>query len=363
MKRRHRLCVALLLFPTLMFAQTAASPSGKGAAASAVSGVSSPVMSAAARSRARQVFTYFESGQAAPLYAAFSPEMKKAQTLAKVTSTEKGLSSQLGREEKMLGENFAPDLTSKVTVYSRLSQFSRSKEPIFVLIAIDEQSQVATIQFRPAPPVPANRFDDYKDSTRLKLPFSGEWFVLQGGNEVFQNANVYREPERFSMVFTVLKDGQAFSGDGTKNEQFYCFGQPVAAPADGTVVMVNDSFLDNLPGRSEQVMPNGNRVLIYHGHNEYSLLLHLKQGSIKVKARDKVKQGDVVGECGNSGSSAAPHLEYRLQNTNGRPYPATLPTQFVGYVADGKPVESGLPLRGQYVSNSPEATSPTAEKK
>ena len=34
---------------------------------------------------------------------------------------------------------------------------------------------------------------------------------------------------------------------------------------------------DSLPGRPEQVMPTGNRVLISHGNQEYSLLMHLKQ--------------------------------------------------------------------------------------
>jgi len=320
-------------------------------------------MSAAAKARARQVFGYFESGQSAQLFAAFSPQMKKVSSSAKVTTMAKEVTTQWGREEKMLGENFAPELLSKNTVYSRFSQFAKSKTLVFTAIAIDEQGQVAIIQPRPVPPAPGNRYSDYTVKTKLMLPFSSEWFVYQGGRDIYQNSNALRDAERYSLVFTVLKDGQPFSGDGTRNDQFYCYGQPVAAPADGTVVMVNDTYADNLPGRSEQVMPNGNRVLLSHGHQEYSLLLHLKQGSIKVKSGDKVKQGDVVGECGNSGNSPAPHLEYRLQNSRGVPYPFTLPAEFVNYTADGKPVEKGEPVRGQYVRNSIEAVPPAAEKK
>ena len=320
-------------------------------------------MSAAAKSRARQLYGYFESGQSAQLFAAFSQKLKKATSAAKVATMEKEMSTQMGHEEKMLGENFAPDLLSKITVYSRFSQFTKSKEPLFTVVLVDEQGQVAMIQPRPMPPAPGNRYTDYKVKTKLMLPFTGEWFVYQGGREIYQNSDAYRDAERYSMVFTVLKDGQAFSGDGTKNEQFYCYGAPVAAPADGTVVMVNDTFADNLPGRPEQVMPNGNRVLISHGHQEYSLLLHLKQGSVKVKSGDKVKQGDVVAECGNSGNSPAPHLEYRLQNSKGVPFPLTLPAQFVDYVADGKAVASGEPVRGQFVRNATEAAPAAAEKK
>ena len=46
-----------------------------------------------------------------------------------------------------------------------------------------------------------------------------------------------------------------------------------------------------------------------------------------------MKQGEVIGECGNSGSSFAPHVEYSLQNTRGFPLPKTMPAQFVNYTA------------------------------
>ena len=128
-------------------------------------------------------------------------------------------------------------------------------------------------------------------------------------------------------------------------------------------MLVNNSFTDNLPGRSDQIMPAGNRVLISHGNQEYSLLMHLKQDSIKVKTGAKVKRGDIVAECGNSGASPAPHLEYRLQNSRGTPYPFTLPAQFVDYMADGKSVAEGEPVRGQFVRNGAAAAATAAEKK
>ncbi len=353
----------MLLFPALLFAQAASPATKQEPKAAAAPAGSYPVMGPAVQGRARQIFGYFQSGQSAQLFAAFSPNMKKASSSAKVATLAKQVANQLGTEEKMLGENFVPDLMGKNTVYSRYSQFSKSKDPVFTVIAVDQQGQVALFQFRPIPPPPAGRFADYKVKTQLKLPFAGDWFVYQGGRLIYQNADAFRDAERYSVVFTVLKDGLPFSGDGTKNEQFYCYGAPVAAPADGTVVMVNNTFADNSPGHSDQVMPNGNRVMIYHGNQEYSLLLHLKQDSIKVKTGDKVKQGDVVAECGNSGNSPVPHLEYRLQNSRGTPYPFTLPAQFVDYVADGKPVAAGEPLRGQTVSNGKEAVQPAAQQK
>src|SRR3974377_1283874 len=97
-------------------------------------------------------------------------------------------------------------------------------------------------------------------------------------------------------------------------------------------------------------------VLISHAHSEFSMMDHLKQNSIRFKKGDKVKQGEVVAECGNSGQSPAPHIHYQLQNSAGLPLPDSLPAQFVDYVADGKPVDVGEPVRGQTVSNAPTGT-------
>jgi hypothetical protein len=350
----------MLLFPALMYAQAAPPTPKPEAKTPAVSGGICPVMSAAAKNRARQVFGYFESGQSGALYAAFSPQMKKNSGSARMATVSKQIGTEWGREEKMIGENFVPDLLTAGTVYSRYSQFSKSKDPILTMMALDEQGQILLLQFRPDPPATGNRFVDYKDTTKLKLPFNGDWFVYQGGRSIYQNPNANRDAERFAVAFTVLKDGRAFSGDGSKNEQFYCYGQPVVAPADGTVIQITDSYADNPPGRPDQVLPSGNRVLISHGNQEYSLLMQLKQNSIKVKLGAKVKQGDVVGECGNSGNSPAPHLEYRLQNTKGVPFPQTLPAQFLDYVADGAPVAAGEPVRGQNVHTGATPVTPTA---
>ena len=359
MKLRQHV-VAMLLFPALMFAQTAAPAPKKPAPAPAAAPGSYPVMSAATKTRARQLFGYFESGQSSALYAAFSPQMKARSSGPNTATVAKKMGNEWGREEKMLGENFGPDLLAASTIYSRYSQFSKTKDPIFTVITLNEQGQITVLQFQPSPPATGNRFSDYKDTTKLRLPFEGDWFVYQGGRFIYQNSNAYLDAERYATVFTVLKDGRPFSGDGSKNEQFYCYGQPVLAPEDGTVVLINDSYADNVPGRPEQVLPTGNRVLISHGNQEYSLLMHLKQNSIKVKQGAKVKQGEVVGECGNSGNSPAPHLEYRLQNSKGRPLPQTLPAQFVDYVADGVAVPVGEPVRGQIVHNpaAPAAVAP-----
>jgi hypothetical protein len=49
------------------------------------------------------------------------------------------------------------------------------------------------------------------------------------------------------------------------------------------------------------------------GGGRFAFYEHLKQGSIKVKARDRVKSGQVLARLGNSGStSSGPHLHFHV---------------------------------------------------
>ncbi len=356
--------VAVLLFPAILLAQTsspAARPQSSKPAPASTGGPYAP-MSKAAKQRGEQVFQMFNDGQTGALWAAFGETMKKNYgSEAKFVAQTKGLRERLGTEKKVIDETLVPMLLSVGTVYARLSDFSKVNVEVITNIAIDERGQVDAFQVGPAQTPSLGRFGGYKDKTKLKLPFSGEWLVDQGGRTAYQNQNLMSDDQRFSLDFVLLKGGRPFSGDGSNNSDYYCFGQPVLAPADGLVVEVEDGYQDNSPGRPSTDSPRGNMVLVSHGNSEFSLVDHLKQNSIKVKKGDKVKQGDALAECGNSGPSPAPHIHYQLQNSAGIPWPDSLPVQFVGYVADGKPVDVGELVRGQMVSNAPPgATSPAS---
>ncbi len=349
--------VAVLLFPALLCAQTsspaAKTQSSKPAAASS-SGGPYPTMSEQAKRRGEQVFQMFNDGQTAALWATFAEAMKKNYgTEAKFVAQTKGLRERLGTEKKMTDESLLPMLLTPGTLYSRLSDFNKVNVQVITNVAIDEHGFVAAFQVGPAQTPSLGRFGGYKDKTQLKLPFAGEWLVDQGGRSVFQSQNLMSDDQRFSVDFVLLKNGRPFSGDGSDNSDYYCFGQPLLAAADGLVVDVQDGYPDNSPGRPVADSSRGNLVLIAHGNSEFSLLDHVKQNSVRVKKGDKVKQGDVVAECGNSGPTPAPHVHYQLQNSAGLPFPDSLPAQFVGYIANGKLVDVGEPVRGQTISNAP----------
>jgi murein DD-endopeptidase MepM/ murein hydrolase activator NlpD len=93
----------------------------------------------------------------------------------------------------------------------------------------------------------------------------------------------------------------------------------------------------------------GNHVVIDHGRGERSLLAHFRQGTLRVREGQRVQQGQVLGLCGNSGNSSQPHVHYHLQTGKRFGEGLGLPAFFNGYLADGVPVASGEPQRGQVV--------------
>ncbi|MBI2033219.1 MAG: M23 family metallopeptidase, partial [Candidatus Levybacteria bacterium] len=140
-------------------------------------------------------------------------------------------------------------------------------------------------------------------------------------------------------------------GTGEKLEDYEVFGKEVIAPADGKIIQVINGAIDVLPGERDRGNGVGNMIITDYGNGEYGLLCHLKHNSIKVKVGDEIKQGQVIGLCGNTGNTSEPHVHFHLQdgpfmhNSNG------LPAQFSKIIVDGEQKESFEPIRGQYVEN------------
>jgi hypothetical protein len=314
-----------------------------------------PVMSDKAKQRARQLYEYLAHDQASLLYAAFTPNMKQQSPEAKISAISKQMTEKLGTPTQTLSENFLPGMGAPVTIYSRTSAYSKGKGPVMVIIAVNGDGNLTDMQVAPVPMLRNDEYSDYQDTTKLRLPFTGSWIVMQGGRTLYDNAYAGSDDNRYTVAFMAMKDGTASDNDGRKNTDYYCFGQPVLSPAAGVVIQAVGNASDHPPGRAPEVQSRGNYVVIAHGNSEFSMIPYLKAGSLKVRNGQRVKQGDVIGECGNSGSSSAPHVEYSLQNTRGFPLPKTMPAQFVDYTADGKAVTVGEPLRGQMVANQPKS--------
>ncbi|WP_267643816.1 M23 family metallopeptidase [Haloarchaeobius amylolyticus] len=171
--------------------------------------------------------------------------------------------------------------------------------------------------------------------TDLSLPLEGEWTTANGGVTKPTSHSWGIVSQRYAYDFVVAgEDGETHEGDGTALTDYHAFGEPLLAPADGTVVKTEDSLRDfPRPGsgwlewRTWNIA--GNHVVIEHADGEYSMLAHLKQGSVAVEPGEEVTRGQVVGECGNSGFSSEPHLHFQLMDSQNFWFAAGLVPRFV----------------------------------
>jgi hypothetical protein len=140
----------------------------------------------------------------------------------------------------------------------------------------------------------------------------GFWTVSQG----YDGGVTHKGEWGRALDFVIRDDEQnTYQYPGTLPEHFYCYNTPVLACSDGLVEQVVNHIEDNVIGHINLKENWGNTVVIRHAIGLYSKVSHLKKHTIKVKPGDIVKQGDLLGLCGNSGRSPEPHLHFQLQAT------------------------------------------------
>jgi len=179
----------------------------------------------------------------------------------------------------------------------------------------------------------AKRFPNY-GWLQIKLPFFGEWYVSQGHN----GDQTHKDKWADAWDFVILDgDSKQFCNEGNDLTDYYCFGQKVIAPADGTIVVAEDGVEDNRLGEVNTLKNWGNTVIIKHADGLCTKLCHLQKDSIVVKVGDTVHCNQIVGKVGNSGRSPYPHLHFQVQPT---PYigSRTLKYPLFAYLEDGKAI-------------------------
>ncbi len=195
----------------------------------------------------------------------------------------------------------------------------------------------------------------YLQKTKLRLPFQGFWKVTQGhtcrtnhrlsgygGDFAWDFANIGNKGRMTRLEYSQTK----------ANKYVYGFGKEILAPAGGKVVKVVDHIPDNEAGQGyprksiiyeveNPLWAFGNYIIIDHKNGEFSLLAHLKKGSIVVGEGEEVQIGQIVARCGNSGNSNFPHIHYQLMDSE---YPIRyevngLPALFSNYKIIQYPTE------------------------
>jgi len=191
------------------------------------------------------------------------------------------------------------------------------------------------------------------DAVLLDLPFRGRWLA--------RNSPARRVPshgtEAFGVTYAIdfiAVDSRGRSAPRTWRtllsveapELFRGFGEPILAPAAGTVVTAHDAEPDHEARRSQPaLLPYaltqarrvregvraiaGNHVVLRLGlDGPFVLLAHLRRGSIRVHPGQSVRSGDQLGECGNSGNSTQPHVHVQVTESTHWPTTKGLPLAF-----------------------------------
>lgn len=151
--------------------------------------------------------------------------------------------------------------------------------------------------------------------TELQFPAEGTWLTVWGGDTKAQNYHIVHRAQRGAFDFLIVGDqNKTYKGHGTKNEDYYAFGQPLYAVCDATVVQVITGVNDNQPGVMNPAQVLGNSITLKTDNNEYIVYAHFQKGTVAVSEGQKVSKGTYLGNCGNSGNSSEPHLHLHVQD-------------------------------------------------
>ncbi|MCL2619670.1 MAG: M23 family metallopeptidase [Defluviitaleaceae bacterium] len=187
---------------------------------------------------------------------------------------------------------------------------------------------------------------DYGCKVDYILPFNGEWTVFNGGADAGMSHSWNIVSQRYAYDFIIMdNEGKSFDGDVKSLQSYYCYDKDIIAPADGVVVKVSNKHRNSRVNGTKVFCDTwdirGNFVIIKHADGEFSVSAHLLPRSITVRKGDEVKQGQIIGKCGNSGNTSEPHLHFQLQSSKSFFLSAGLPISFVNINAKEK-VNYGL---------------------
>ena len=154
------------------------------------------------------------------------------------------------------------------------------------------------------------------DSISIDAPLAGEWAMLSGGRSELISHH-YRTPIVSNAVDFVRVDdeGRGQVGDPKQERSWYGFDQPVLSPADGTVVSVTNVHPDEPVGNTGEKPSTGNHIVLDIGSGHYAVLAHLRKGSARVSAGERVRSGQQIAAVGDSGDSLVPHLHLQVQDS------------------------------------------------
>lgn len=166
----------------------------------------------------------------------------------------------------------------------------------------------------------------------------GPWVVIhdaswpRGHRRVFYTVDGRaRLPGRFATDWVrVDGEGRRTRGDAAFARNALGYGAEVVAVADATVAAVRNDYPEHARVADNRKHPlagaSGNHVVLDLGAGRYAFYEHLRPGSVRVSAGQRVRRGEVLGALGFSGDSTGPHLHFHVADgptplgAEGRPF-------------------------------------------
>ncbi|SHJ27936.1 Protein of unknown function [Mesonia phycicola] len=286
---------------------------------------------------------YYNSNEYQKVFDLFSTEMKSFLPIEKTTDLVNGLKTQAGKIEKREFTKY-----ENGTYASYKTNFERAL--FSVNISLDKNGKINGLFVKPFKESNLPKLE--RNKTKLILPFKEEWTVFWGGDTKELNYHVESEAQKnaFDIVITD-KNGKSFKTDGKTNEDYYAFGKELIAPCDAEVILSVDGVKDNIPGELNPIYVPGNTVILKTENDEFLFFAHFKQNSIVVKQGQKVKQGELLGLCGNSGNSSEAHLHFHIQNIEDMNKATGAKSYFSEIFVNGQLKKDYSPIKGEKVKN------------
>jgi len=305
--------------------------------------VYSQVEKDASKKVASLIEEFYNAGNYQNIFELFDENMKANLPLDKTKSFFGGLKAQAGEIQLREFTGYV-----RGTFASYKTTFDNGL--LALNVSVDDDSKINGLFIQPYEQQTAPSSE--RNKTDLILPFDGEWFVFWGGDTKDKNYHIDSKAQKGAFDFVIHDDdGKSYKSNGLENEDYYAFGKDIIAPCDAEVVQVVDGIADNRPGEMNPVYVPGNTVVLQTNHQEYLIFAHFKKHSIVVEEGQNIKQGELLGLCGNSGNSSEPHLHFHIQNKKLMHKATGMKSFFQNILVDGKQKNDYSPVKGERVKN------------
>ncbi|MGC9500612.1 M23 family metallopeptidase [Streptomyces sp. WG7] len=169
-------------------------------------------------------------------------------------------------------------------------------------------------------------------------PVTGRWSALNSPADRTPSHGVHAYGQTFAIDLVAEPEPGARPGFrvlwpiARRNQYFPAFGAPLLAVADGTVVRTHGTQRDHLSRNSLPALLYlmlvegsvrelggvrrivGNHLVLDLGGGTYAMYAHVRRGSFAVREGDRVRAGQMLARCGNSGNSTEPHVHFQLMD-------------------------------------------------